>query len=63
MNMEERNTINTLYKLAKENENSKNYVSGLVYEKIQRLKKDMFDLEELLKAYKDLEEELKYIKN
>ena len=63
MSMEERNTINTLYKLAKENKNSKDYVSGLVYEKIQRLKKDMFDLEEKLKAYKDLEEELKYIKN
>lgn len=57
--MEERNTIATLYKLAQESEKSREKVNGLVYDKIQRLKSDIYNLEEILKAYINLEKELR----
>jgi len=57
--MEERNTIATLYKLAQGNEKSRDYVNGLVYEKIQRLKSDIYNLQEILKQYERLEKEIK----
>lgn len=59
--MEERNVINTLYRLAQTNEKSRDYVNGLVYEKIQRLKSDIYNLEEVLKAYINLEKEIKKV--
>jgi len=58
MNMEERNTIATLYKLAQENTESREKVNGLVYDKIHRLKSDIYNLEEILKAYINLEKEI-----
>lgn len=58
MNMDERNIITTLYKLGFESNESKERVKGLVYDKIHRLKSDIYNLNETLKAYVDLEKEL-----
>lgn len=59
MNMSDYNTINVLYKLASENKKSKEYVEGLVYEKIQNLKKELSDITEFLKRYEMLEKDIK----
>lgn len=59
MNIDDFNTIHTLYRLAKESKKSNEYVDGLVYEKIQKLKKELLDTKELLKQYEMLEKEIK----
>lgn len=59
MSMDDYNTIHVLYKLASENEKSKEYVAGLVYDKIHKLKKELYDITEFLKRYEMLEKDIK----
>ena len=59
MSMDDYKTINVLYKLASENKKSKEYVEGLVYEKIQKLKKELNDISEFIKRYEMLEKDIK----
>lgn len=59
MTISERNNITTLYLLSKDSEKSKEYVMYLVYEKIHKLKNEIYDLQSILKAYENLEKDLR----